>query len=121
MIPGANLLRLAMGPIARQTLTHSAWVSRTVNAAGDYVSTFAAGVTITGSMQPVKKELYQQLGLNLAKNYYQLHTEADVRVTARDREGDLLTFAGKTVQAESDWEWRSVDGWRKILCVEVPS
>lgn len=120
-VPGANILNLAMGPIARQSLQHRAFVSRAVNAAGDWQSTFATAVTITGSMQPVKKDLYQALGLDLAKNYSNLYTSADVRPVARDREGDLLTFGGRTWQAISDQDWRGVDGWRKIMCVEVPA
>ena len=121
MIPGSNLLRQAMGPIARQSLQWQAFVTRVVNETGDYVSTFADPVTITGSMQPVDRKLYQQLGLNLARNYCTLYTEADVRVTDREREGDLVTFDGKPWQAESDRNWRAVDGWRKILCVQVPA
>lgn len=121
MIPGANLLTMAMGPIGAQTLQHEAFISRTVNSIGNFVSTYAAPVTITGSMQPVNRKLYQQLGLNLSKNYSTLYTQADVRVTDRDREGDRVSFGGKVWQAESDMDWRLVDGWRKILCVQIPS
>lgn len=120
-IPGANLLSIAARVIKMQTLGHRAFTSRTVGAAGDFVSTFAASVDITGSMQAVNKKLYQTLGLNLAKNYSMLYTSAAVQVTARDREGDLITFGGKTWQAESDQNWAAVDGFRKILCVEVPA
>lgn len=121
IVPGSNLLALAMGPISRQTLQHRTFVSRAVNAAGDWSSTFATAVSITGSMQPVNKALYQALGLDFAKNYSTLYTSSDVRPVARDREGDLLTFGGRTWQAISDQDWRGVDGWRKILCVEVPA
>lgn len=120
-VPGSNLLRLAMGPIRRQTLQHRAFTGRTINSVGDYVSTFAAPVDITGSMQPVNRALYQQLGLNLAKNYSMLYTEANVMPTERDREGDYVDFGGRVWQCESDQDWRAVDGWRKFLCVEVPS
>lgn len=57
----------------------------------------------------------------MAKAYCYLYTSANVRATARDREGDLLTFDGRTWLCESDQNWRAVDGWRKILCVEVPA
>lgn len=120
-IPGANLLSIALRVIQPQTLSHEAFQSREVNSAGDFVSVYAAPVDIEGSMQAVNKRLYQELGLNLAKNYSQLYTSADVRPTSRDREGDRITFGGKVWLCESDMNWASVDGWRKLLCVEVPA
>lgn len=121
IVPGANLLSLAARVLQMQTLGHRAFVSRSVGASGDFVSTFAASVDIQGSMQAVDRKLYQELGLNLAKNYNILYTSASVRPTDRDREGDLLTFAGRTWQAESDMSWADTDGFRKLLCVEVPA
>ncbi len=120
MIPGSNLLNMAMGPIARQSVQWRAWTSRALNAAGDWVSTFAEATTISGSMQPVSTALYMQLGLDLRKNYHHLWTTADVRATTRDREGDLIVFGGKSWQCQSDRDWRMVDHWRKMLMVEVP-
>jgi len=120
-IPGANLLGIALRVIQPQTLSHEAFVSREPNSAGDFVSVYAAPVDIQGSMQAVNKKLYQELGLNLAKNYSQLYTQANVQPTARDREGDRITFGGKVWLCESDMNWGVVDGWRKLLCVEVPA
>ena len=119
-IPGANLLSIAARVIAVQTLQHRAFVSRAENAAGDTVSTFAAPVDIQGSVQPINKRLYQELGLNLTKNYVMLYTSASVSPTTRDREGDLVSFNGKTWQCESDQSWAGVDGFTKMLCVETP-
>ena len=119
-IPGANLLSIASRVIRFETVGHRAFVSRDVNGAGDFVSVFATSVDIQASMQPVNKKLYQELGLNLAKNYITCYTSANMNPTGRDREGDLLTFAGKTWQCESDQNWSAVDGFKKMLCVEVP-
>ena len=122
LVPGSNLLALAMGPIARQTLQWRAFISRAVNTAGDWESTFADPVDITGSFQAVNRATYQLLGLNLQKDYANFYTQADVNTLDRDREGDMLVFpvTGEKWQAESDQDWRGVDGWRKILCVRVP-
>lgn len=120
-IPGANLLSVALRVIQPQTLQHEAFVSREVNSAGDFVSVFAAPVDITGSMQAINKKLYQQFGLNLSKNYSTLYTSANVEPTSRDREGDRVRHGGKLWQCESDMDWGSVDGWRSLLCVEVPA
>lgn len=120
-IPGANLLNMAARVIKMQTLQHRAFVSRAENTVGDTVSTFAAAVPIQGSIQPLNTKLYQELGLNLAKNYRMLYTSAKVSATTRDREGDLILFDGKTWQCQSDQSWAAVDGFTKMLCVEVPS
>jgi hypothetical protein len=119
-IPGANLLSMASRVIRFETIGHRAFVSRTANAAGDFVSTFAASVDIQGSMQPLNKKTYQELGLNLTKNYVMLYTSATITPPIRDHEGDLLTFGGKTWQCESDQSWAAIDGFTKMLCVEVP-
>jgi len=119
-IPGANLLSIAARVIRMETLQHRAFVSRALNAAGDYESTFAAPAAIQGSFQAINKKLYQELGLNLAKNYATLYTSASVLPTTRDREGDRIIFAGKVWQCESDQNWQAMDGFTKMLCVEVP-
>ena len=119
-IPGANLLSIAARVISMQTLQHRAFVSRAENAAGDTVTTFAAPVDIQGSVQPINKRLYQELGLNLTKNYVMLYTSAAISPTSRDREGDLVSFGGKTWQCESDQSWAAIDGFTKMLCVETP-
>lgn len=119
-IPGANLLGMASRVIRFETIGHRAFVSRAANAAGDFVSTFAASVDIQGSMQPLNKKLYQELGLDLSKNYVMLYTSAAVTGSIRDHEGDLLTFGGKTWQCGSDQSWAAIDGFTKMLCVEVP-
>lgn len=119
IVPGSNLLNMALRVIQPQGLGWRAFVSRSVNAAGDFVNTYADSVNIQGSMQPLEKKLYQELGLNLAKNYSVLFTSAQVRHTTEDRSGDLLTYGGLTWCAESDTDWAVADGWRYILCVEV--
>jgi hypothetical protein len=120
-IPGANLLSIAARVLRFETLGHRAFVSRSTNSAGEFISTFADSVGILGSVQPVSRKLYQELGLNLAKNYVMLYTSASVAPTERGREGGLVTFGGKTWQAESAHNWAAVDGFTRLLCVEVPS
>lgn len=120
-IPGANLLSIAARVIQFQTLGWRAFVSRSVNSTGDQISLFALSVDIQASFQPVDKKLYQDLGLNFSKNYAKVYTSAPVLPTTRDREGDKLTFGGRTWQCESDQNWSVVDGFTKMLVVEIPS
>lgn len=119
MTPGSNLLALALSAIRPQTLQLRAFVSRTENETGDTVATFATAVNFQGSMQPVDKQLYQRLGLNFAKNYSTLWVFGSVQPVARDRDGDIVIFGGKTWQCESDRDWSGVGEYRKVLCIEV--
>lgn len=121
MIPGSNILGLALSVINPQLMQWRAFVSRDENSVGDTIAVFADAVEFFGSMQPVNKALYQQLGLNLAKNYQTLYVKGDIQPVARDRDGDLILFNGRTFQCESDRDWSGVGEYRKILCVEIPA
>lgn len=121
IVPGVNLLGLAARVLRFQDVQHRAYTGRTLNTVGDYVSAFADPVTIKASVQPVEKKLYQQLGLDLTKNYVYLWTSADIKPPKEERAGDLLEFDGLTYQAESDRHWRAMDGFTKMLAVEVQS
>lgn len=122
MIPGINILSIAQTIIATQPATWRAWQSRSPNAAGDLVDVYAAAVALTdASVQAVNKKLYQQLGLDFAKSYITVLTSADIKPTARDRSGDVIIWQGRYWRCESDSDWRQIDGWRRMLCVEVPA
>lgn len=120
MTPGSNLLAQALGIIQPQTVQWRAFVSRTENSVGDTIPVFAAPVDLPQcSMQPVNKNLYQQLGLNFDKNYSTLWVFGPVKPTGRDRDGDIILFAGKTWQCSSDRDWSNVGEYTRMLCVEV--
>jgi len=121
IVPGSNLLNLAMGPIARQAPQWRAWTGRVIGPAGDYVDTYADPVGITGSMQPVNKDQYQQLGLTFEKSYSRLWTSAAVQPLSRDRRGDIIEYGGRFWECQSDMDWTTADGWKRMLCIEVPS
>jgi hypothetical protein len=121
MIPGINLYSMATSVIGVQSIAHKAFVSRATNAAGYDVPTYATAATITGSMQAVPRTLYQEMGLDLAKNYANLYTSAVIKDVQRNGSGDLVVWNGKTWQCESQTDWSAQDGWRSVLCVEVPA
>lgn len=119
MIPGSNLLSMALGVIRPQAPMLRVWLSRTRNEIGVYVNTYADAVPILGSFQPVDRKAYQQLGLDLSRNYSILYTSTPVRVVQPDGSADLVEYAGKTHQAESAMDWQAQDGWRSYTFVEV--
>jgi hypothetical protein len=123
-VPGSNLLSVAMRVINPQPLKWRMWLGRVKNARGVFVDSYAPLVDaadIYGSAQPVSRALYQQLGLEFSKIYYTLWVQYDVRVLNRDTSGDVVLYNGLTLKCESDTNWRTADGWRKILAIETPA
>lgn len=119
IVPGSNLLAQALGVIAPQGVSIQRWTGRAKNANGDWVTSYAAPVTIAGSLQAVSRTLYVQLGLDMAKNYVMLYTTEPVKIIERDGSGDRVTYGGKLYQGESAVDWRAQDGWGSYLFVEV--
>ena len=120
-IPGGNLLNLAMSAIAKQQLQYFAYTGRTVATNGDYVPAYADAVNVSGSLQPIKRSLYDQLGLDLQKGYYNIFVPQCVVDVRRATAGDQFGYNNKTFQVLSNEPWSDLDGWDQCLCVEIPS
>lgn len=117
MIPGSNLLNLAMTVITPQALTYYKALNRSVNSLGLWVTNYAPGVAITGSFQPVPKQLYQAYGLDLQRSYFTLYVSSGVQDVARNVTPDIVIYKNDRYQIESNNDWYKVDGWRGALCV----
>lgn len=121
MIPGSNLLNLALSVIDSQTLEYHAFAGRQTNAAGYDVAEYAEPVPVVGSFQPVPRTQYANLGLDYQKTYWNFYVSADLLDVSRDVSGDQLVFDGLRYQCESITPWRSIDGWNAVLCSEIGS
>ena len=119
MIPGANILNMALSVIARQTISYYMSTGRVLNDVGQYVTSYSAGVFIVGSFQPVPKELYTKWGLDLQKTYYVFYTSNNLVDIGRDVSGDQIAFNGQRFQCESADNWYEMDGWKRMLCVLI--
>jgi hypothetical protein len=118
-IPGQDLLKMALTMIYRQALTYYKALGRTENSLGQYVTTYAQGIVMTGSWQPVPRQLYMQYGLDLQKDYYTFYTCNNVLDLDRDISADQVAFNGQLFQVESDNDWYALDGWKGVLCVHI--
>lgn len=119
IVPGSNLLAMALGVIGPQPVQWLPFVALVTNAAGVKVATWGAPVTVHGSFQPVARNLIQTLGLDFAKSYATFYATANVMDVLRNKTGDRLIYAGKTYQVVSNTDWFAQDGWKGIMCVEV--
>lgn len=119
MIPGSNILNKALGIISSQTIAYHKFLGRTEQANGVDVSTYAPAATLRGSFQPVPRNLYQTLGLDLNKSYFNFYVSAQILDVQRGVSGDQISFSGKKYQAESTTPWNAIDGWNAVLCVQI--
>jgi hypothetical protein len=119
LIPGQDLLAMAMTVIAQQDLSYYKYAGRVLNSLGQYVSTYSRGVVMSGSWQPVPRNLMIQYGLDFQKSYFTFYTSNNVVDLTRDVSADQLAFNGERYQVESNNDWFALDGWKGILCVHI--
>lgn len=120
MIPGQNLLNMALRVIQREQFIFFAFLSRVTQDNGVDIPKYAAGVKATGSVQPAPRQLIEQMGLDLQKTYFQFFLTTGIIDVNRDTSGDQFEWKGKTFQCLSATPWRGIDGWDHVVTVEVP-
>lgn len=120
-VPGSNLLLEALEVLAPIEVEYYRDLGeRTTTDTGMYVTVFAAMVLVCeGQIQPIQREKYSNLGLDLAKNYVTWFVAQDVIDVQRNCSGDQLVFGGKRYQLVNQTNWSLIDGWCYAQCVEI--
>ena len=119
MIPGSNLLNMALGLISAQAIGWRQYQGKTRNPAGIEVATWAAPVIITGSFQPIDTTMLQRYGLDLSQEYATFYSSQGFTDPERDKTGDKLTYGSDVWQVKSKCPWLMQDGWTRVLCVRL--
>jgi hypothetical protein len=119
MVPGSNILNLALTVIAKQSIVYFRFLSRSQNNVGQDVTIYDAPTTVQGSFQPVPRRLYQIYGLDLQKSYFTFYASKNILDVGRDVSGDQIVFQGFRYQCESSNDWFGEDGWVGVLCVLI--
>lgn len=119
MVPGQNLLNMALRMIASQGLVYYHYLGRTQNSVGQDISQYSDGVKIVGSFQPVQRSLYEALGLDFQKDYWNFYASANLLDIGRSVSGDQIAFNGQRYQCESDADWYQIDGWKGSIFVHI--
>lgn len=113
------LLTLAQRIIPPQAVSYYAFTGDTKNAAGVLVPAYAALATIKGNVQAVARNMYEELGLDLQKNYVTVYTNQPLRDLKRGGGVDRIAYGGRLYEVESNTDWVSQDGWLGSVCVDV--
>lgn len=119
MIPGINVLNIALGVIATQTVQILRATGRTQNAVGAWVTTYASPVSHRVSWQPVDAKKYEQLGLDLAKEYHNIWMRAPVDGIQRGESPDRFIYGGRLHDVVDVRDWYGQDGWVEILVIDI--
>ena len=119
MIPGVNLLNMALTVIAKQPVIYYRDAGRVQNIVGQDITVYDTPVEILGSWQAVQKNLYKEWGLDLQKDYYVFYTSNPLIDVGRDVSGDQIALNGQRFQCESTVNWYPMDGWVGVLCIHI--
>lgn len=119
MIPGSNLLNMALSVIASQAVDYYKFLSRSVNSIGMDVAVYDDPVEILGSFQVVPRNLYEKYGLDFNKFYATFYTSSDIIDVQRNVSGDQIQFNNARWQCESSNDWYAVDGWKGMLLARI--
>lgn len=119
MIPGSNLLRMALTVIApTQNVAYRAYMGEHENSFGGTVPNYGTTTPLFGvSVQPITKEQIQQMGLAVNKRYVSVWTLTDVEAAWRGRQNDILLWSGSEWEVLPQEDWIIQDGWRVITAV----
>jgi hypothetical protein len=119
MIPGSNILNMALRVISKQCFDYYKFMSRTKQPNGQFLATYYAPQNLSGSVQPVPRELFEEMGLDLQRTYMNFFVSQDIIDVKRDVSGDQFFFAGRTFQCLSITPWIAIDGWNQVLAVVI--
>lgn len=119
MIPGVNLLGLALGVIGGQLVRWHHANGRSENELGQWVTAYDAPVDVIGSWQAVDRTRYTAMGLDLAKTYATFYASVAIEGIQREASPDLLDFNGRRHEVANLLDWSAQDGWRGVLVVDV--
>jgi hypothetical protein len=117
LVPGSNLLIQAFAMIAQTVIKWYPAAGRYLNSVGQDVTYYLDPVTIKCSFQPVPRNLYQTLGLDLQKQYFKVFAPFNLDDVARDVSSDQVVFRNQVFQCLSAQEWFNIDGWVEMLVV----
>ena len=114
-----NLLQKALKLIPPESFEYVQYTGQTTNSMGVNVPTYAAPVTVKGSVQSPENSLYEQMGLSLEKNYKIFYCSLDIKGNELQPQPDIFYYDGKTYETVKNSNWFNYDGWCGVLAVEV--
>lgn len=114
-----NLLATAQAVIGKQNYQIVKWLSKNENEIGFDVDVYDIPQNRKGSVQPVSRNKYQNLGLDFSKMYIRIWDVELINVLSRSENADKIIFNGGIYKALPDLDWSNSGDWNSVLCVRV--
>lgn len=119
-VPGANLLRIALGAIKAQDVAYYRWLGRVTQPNGKDKDELAPVEWVRGSFQPMSRERANAGGLDLSKSYAVFYGVGAYRTLGVDQSPDQFGFNGRRWGAAPGvTDWSAQDGWSGVLLVDI--
>lgn len=119
IVPGSNLLNIAMGVITPQWVLWSQDQGRVTNAVGKLVTQYGFPVAVRGSFQPMSRSQIQRDGFDLSSTYATFYASEPLRPVERGITGDRFAYGGSLWDAVEGQDWFNQDGWRAPVLIRV--
>lgn len=120
-----NLLPIAMSATSilgcNKSFIYQKYKDTVLDEMGRDAPEFEDDVTLSGSIQPVSNKMYEQLGLDLNKNYIVIYSPALMQSIAQSVQPDRIIYNGFTFELVENKDWYGTNGWTKAIAVELKS
>lgn len=118
-----NLLPIAMAATAvlgcNKTFQYYRYQETIGDDMGRDVPRYADPKSVTGSVQAVSNKMYEQLGLDLNKNYKIIYSSELIQSIAEKIQPDRIVYDNRTFEVVENKNWYETNGYTKILIVEL--
>lgn len=121
MIPGINLLNLALGAIQSQQVQWRRHIGTVENSMGQRVPAYDVPRAVSGSLQSIDSTKLQMMGLDLKKTYRTLFTTQLMQTAQPGTSPDQVSYGGRlyNVTTEGMADWGLQDGWYRYLLIDI--
>lgn len=114
-----NLLNAALRIIPKQRIIWRKFTGFDIDEQGLKINRYAEGVELTGSVQAVDRNIYDQLGLDQEKEYLAVYAPADIKGVAGQDAPDIVEFGGVVYKVVRNYPWYFYDGWSGVVVVKA--
>lgn len=114
-----NLLKKALRLIPPEKFEYLKFEGQAVNDFGIEIPQYASPISLKGSVQSPENSLYQQMGLDLDKNYKIFYAVQSIKGNEAEPQPDRFIYDNRTYEVVKNSDWFNYDGWCGVLAVEL--
>jgi hypothetical protein len=113
-----NILNVALRLIPAVNFQYREYLGSELSAVGQDVPQYGEWQAVRGHAQPLKKNLYEKIGLQISDNAYNFFIPAHATGVSQKISPDQILFSGKTWDIVKTADWFSYDGWVAVVAIE---